>query len=349
MITIVDDDRQWFKSSFGINVRETPRDLAFCSYAILDAENLLVVPDASTDDRFSDNPLVAGNPSIRFYAGAPLVTNNGNALGTLCVIDREPRTLTEEQERSLRALSTQVMALLELRRTVQRLKEKQREVEEATRQRDSFMATVSHEIRTPLTAVVGYIEMLREGVPEDTRAELIETVAEQAADVEHLLEDFLVSARAEADSLQVAEVRVQLAAQVAQVVEGLALAGRSGLSIETEPCSALGDPARVRQIIRNLVTNAIRYGGPNITIRTETKGTDCHLLVIDDGPGIPPDERDIVFQPFQQSTGVRPASDSVGLGLSISRLLAAKMGGTLSYRYEDGHSVFDLALRPVID
>ena len=344
MISIIDSDRQWFKSRVGFELAETHRDLSFCSHAILDSGNLTIVPDATVDERFSDNPVVAGFPGIRFYAGAPLVTESGNALGTLCVIDREPRTLTADQERSLEALSTQVMALLELRRSVQMLEEKQRQVEEATRQRDSFMATVSHEIRTPLTAVVGYIEMLREGVPEEMRAELIDTVASQASDVEHLLEDFLIAARAEADSLQVATVNVQLAAQVAQVVEGLALAGRAGLVIETEPCAALGDPARVRQIIRNLVTNAIRYGGPNITIRTESHSGSCHLSVVDDGDGIPPVERDMVFEPFGQSQGARPVADSVGLGLSISRMLAEKMGGSLTYRYEVGHSIFDLSL-----
>ncbi len=344
LISIVDEDRQWFKSRVGLDVAETHRDRAFCGYAIHDVDNILIVPDAKSDPRFADNPLVLGDPNIRFYAGAPLVTSNGNALGTLCVIDRQPRSLTTDQQQALRALSVQVVALLELRRSVRMLEEKQRQLEEANRQRDSFMATVSHEIRTPLTAVIGYIAMLQGGIPEEDRDEMLATVAREAADVEHLLEDLLVAARVEAQSLQVASVPVNLAAQVAQVIEGLETSAVEGLAIETQPCGAIGDPARVRQIVRNLVTNAVRYGGPTVTIRTTALAGECHVLVVDNGDGIPSDEREKVFQPFEQSSTGRHVASSVGLGLPISRLLAEKMGGSLTYRYTDGHSIFDLSL-----
>ena len=116
LISLVDKERQWFKSRVGLDVTETPRDLAFCAHAIWDPTNLLVVPDAATDDRFSSNPLVTSDPNIRFYAGAPLLTESGNALGTLCVIDREPRELEPRQLEALAALSRLVMEHLELRR-----------------------------------------------------------------------------------------------------------------------------------------------------------------------------------------------------------------------------------------
>ena len=121
LISLVDSDRQWFKAKVGIDATETSRDVSFCAHAILTPDRLLVVPDALEDMRFCDNPLVTDVPTIRFYAGAPLLSANGEALGSVCVIDREPRQLDEQQLKALQALSRQVTALLEMRRLVEEL------------------------------------------------------------------------------------------------------------------------------------------------------------------------------------------------------------------------------------
>jgi GAF domain-containing protein len=122
LISLVDEDRQWFKSRIGIEASETSRDIAFCSSAILQPD-VFVVPDALADDRFRDNPLVVSDPNIRFYAGAPLINEEGFALGTLCVVDRAPRELAPDQREALKALSRLVLAQLEFRRNLILLKE----------------------------------------------------------------------------------------------------------------------------------------------------------------------------------------------------------------------------------
>lgn len=120
MISFVDEKRQWFKSKIGVGVKETARDVAFCAHAI-NQSDVFVVNDAEQDVRFADNPLVTGDPHVRFYAGAPLTNSEGYSLGTLCVIDRVPRTLTEKQSLALKALSRQAVLLMEMRRVSQSL------------------------------------------------------------------------------------------------------------------------------------------------------------------------------------------------------------------------------------
>ncbi len=344
LVSIVDEDRQWFKSRVGLDVGETHRDLAFCAHAINEPDEIMIVKDASTDERFMANPLVTGDPNIRFYAGAPLVTANGSALGTLCVIDRRPRVLTEDQLASLQALSVQVMALLELRRTVRELREQQAALEEASRLREVLMGTVSHELRTPLTAIIGFIEFLNEDLDPEERAEIVHRLGRQAGDLQHLVDDLLIAARAEADSLNVETVPVDLATQVSLALEDVSVAVAGSISVAGTQCFASGDPARIRQIIRNLLTNAVRYGGPEIILETHQRDDGCHLTVADNGPGVPTSEREHIFERFHQASNANYVASSAGLGLPISRLLAEKMGGTLTYRYENGLSVFELTL-----
>lgn len=122
LISLIDADRQWFKSRFGLDVQETPRAHAFCTHAIMQPE-MFVVPDASQDERFAHNPLVTGDAHIRFYAGAPLAARDGHLLGTLCVIDREPHTLTPAQTDALKILGRLVIANVELQSDLRELKD----------------------------------------------------------------------------------------------------------------------------------------------------------------------------------------------------------------------------------
>lgn len=138
LVSLVDDDRQWFKSKVGLEFTQTPRNISFCAHAILHPGELLTVPDASQDERFKGNPIVTGDPNIRFYTGAPLVTMEGEALGTLCVLDRVPRELSPAQRDALQALARQVVAQLELRRAMATLERQRQEQDRRQRELEAY-------------------------------------------------------------------------------------------------------------------------------------------------------------------------------------------------------------------
>ncbi len=212
--------------------------------------------------------------------------------------------------------------------------------------KDRFIAGVSHELRTPLTAILGLSQQIAEHPEHFDPAELAELsamVARQSEEMSVLIEDLLVAARADAGTITILQERVDLAEQARVVCKGFP-EERSVLAVDGTEVWCEADPLRVRQIVRNLVANAIRHGGPTIEVHARGSAEGAVLEVRDDGDGIEAEARELIFAPYYRSGAAAGLAPSVGLGLSVARQLAELMGGTLDYRYDNGSSVFRLVL-----
>lgn len=213
---------------------------------------------------------------------------------------------------------------------------------EVVRAKDEFIANVSHELRTPLTAVIGLTSELAqaEGLNQEMKDEMLQLVSEQASEMSNIVEDLLVAARAEVGTVDIETQEVDLVGELRATLEGLGMS----LDVPEQSPHVLADPRRLRQILRNLLTNAQRYGGPVVRVVMGAHHHTAWLEVRDNGQGIPDEEVERIFEPYVTSGG----KGSVGLGLSVARQLAELMGGTLQYERSAGESVFRLQL-PVAD
>ncbi|MBZ5709748.1 GAF domain-containing sensor histidine kinase [Nannocystis pusilla] len=351
LVSLVDAGRQWFKSRVGLDAAETPRDVAFCAHAILQ-RGVFEVEDASADPRFADNPLVAAAPSIRFYAGAPLVNADGFPLGTLCVIDRVPRSLDALQRHGLEVLGRQVIAQLELRRKLADLARARDQALAGVRAKDVFLATMGHELRTPLGGILGLSELLLEGPAggQDGVADDLRAIQRAGSHLLEVVEDILGLAQLELDQPRLRPRRFdldELLADVEATVRPL-LRGRAvALNVGRSPTPVEADPTRVRQIVYNLVANAIRFterGSVDVTVARE--GDTLAVRVRDTGVGIPREKLALLFRDFSQVHGDHEAElRGTGLGLAISRRYARLMGGDIVAESEPGRgSTFTLTL-----
>lgn len=219
-------------------------------------------------------------------------------------------------------------------------------LEETIRAKDQFIATLSHELRTPLTAIVGLTQLMKEGdYAEEERGDFQKTIAEQAQEVALLVEDLLVAARLDSDTLTFKPERVDLVAEINRVLAPWRTPGLVDITVRSpETQFAACDPVRLRQIVRNLVSNSIRHGKEPFEIEVTSGPASVAVTVADHGPGVPEHALDMMFQPYSAFANESGQPSSVGLGLYVSRGLAMRMGGDLTYQREDGQTVFELRL-----
>lgn len=350
-IALIDRERQWIKSSYGVALGQTPRDAALCAHAILNSEPL-VVGDASKDPRFADNPLVTGGPRIRFYAGAPLLMADSLAVGTLCVVDFMPRTISYAQLRWLTALSRQVVWLMESRRDASALATARDAAESSTRAKSVFLANMSHEIRTPMTAIIGYADlMLDPKQNEAQRQQCLQVIRRNGRHLLDLISDILDLSKLDAGRMTVRKTDCDLASLLAEVKSVMgSRAAAKNLTLQLAlsgaapaPRHICTDGLRLRQILVNLVGNAIKFtqrGGVRLTVGHALGQHGRGILEIqvqDTGIGIAPPQMKTLFSPFAPGDcSMTRRHGGTGLGLTISRRLARMLGGDLTVNSAPG-------------
>lgn len=354
VVNLIDSDRQWFKSEIGLGVSETPLTFSICAHALLETDFLLV-PDTLEDCRFRDNPLCCSEPNLRFYAGALLRSADGFALGTLCVLDRKPRTLNQEQQDVLRTLANQISGLLELRllatlqaeliqqrdATNAELEKARAEAQQASLAKSTFLTSMSHELRTPLNAIIGYAELLDESAdevrPRELRADLAK-IRGAGQQLLGLVNDVLDLAKVEAGKMEVFISDIAVAALLDEVAEAMQVAAarnRNTLRHETSDTGLTlrSDRQKLRQALVNLVANACKFTeNGHIVLRAAAAGDDrVQIDVSDTGIGIESKYQDSLFHEFVQVSGRNEdRNKGTGLGLPISRKFCTLLGGSLT-------------------
>ncbi len=358
LVSLIDSDRQWFKSCQGLNVLETERSISFCTHAI-EQDDVFVVLDAHKNDQFKDNPLVTGEPFIRFYAGAQLTVAGGENIGTLCIIDPTPReTFSDEEKAQLRFLASLVMDQANARLLKRKMKrqsvareqaealleakglelhEQRLHAEFANRTKTEFLANVGHELKTPLNAIIGFSDLMLQGIGgtlSDQHQEYMRDIVQSGHQLRHVIEQILAISRYDPDAEAIVDdvAPGPLLKVIVDNMQHQSLARRVTLDLQgAEEAGVVETDARfLAQVLRPVIDNAVKFSPGNARVRIvlETDGHDALCIHIeDDGPGIPLEKLKHVFEPFFQiDGGLNRVLEGTGLGLTVAKQCADRLG-----------------------
>lgn len=347
-LSFVTSDHLRFEAAVGPDLPDTPREEGFCAYALMEPDEVMVVEDAEEDERFKDAPIVQEDPGVRFYAGAPLLTSSGHVLGTICVLDPTPRGLDDKQKRMMKRLRRIAVNKLELRRRTHELESARTDLEETAEDLErsnqdllNFAHIVSHEFKDPLTHVIGNLELLELTVEDEVDEEAREYLEETKRGMERLsllVEDLLAYARAgqgpeTLEPVDVDGLLVELEEELGPIIE------EAEAKIQREDLPTVeGDASMVRRVLKNLLSNALKYRGeepPRIRVRAEPRGHEARFVVEDNGIGIPQEDQDALFEPFQRARNAA-GREGTGVGLALAHRIIERHDGDMGVESEEG-------------
>lgn len=342
LISLVDGNRQFFKSARGLDATETSRDASFCAHAINKPEEIMVIPDSRLDNRFADNPLVTGDPHVIFYAGIPLVNIQGYALGTLCVIDNKPGKLSSIQIDILKSLGNQVVKLFELRKANNSLMASRKALESYSEQMKSFAYMASHDLKEPARMVHEFVLLLQKAYAEkldDKARRYIAFAADGSKRMTVLIDELL--AYSTADSLHRTVEKVNINNLVKEII-GFNAGGiqQTGAVISYDAMPEIeGVRTSLEIIFRNLIANALKYQLPGakaiVHIGFIDKGRHWEFSVNDNGIGIDKQYHAQIFQLFKRLHAKKDYAGT-GLGLATCKKIVEQQQGEIWVESAEG-------------
>jgi signal transduction histidine kinase len=341
LVSLIDENRQWFKSSYGLEeVTETPREVAFCSHAILDPEELFIINDATKDKRFFDNPLTVNAPNVIFYAGAPLNSSEGFPLGTLCVIDSKPNVLSQNQKDSLKLLSKQVVVLLELRKKNKELSISNNNVKKLNDQLNNFAYRLTHDLKSPINGVSFLLDVLKEdyiSLFKNTGAEqYIGLIAERIVYVDTLINEILNYSKVTSENIVFEHFNLK--EFLDNIIVNIDFENKLLLDTSCLDLEVFSSKIGFLQIFQNLISNSRKFYDEEKSIITVSFKEDLesyYFIYEDNGPGIEEKYFKKVFKMFE--TLGSTDNNNTGIGLSTVESIVKRLGGEVNLKNRENN------------
>ncbi len=335
LINMIDSERSFLKSAKGTNIFESPREYSFCAHAINNPSELMVVNDSREDDRFADNPLVTGDPHIIFYAGMPLVTDDGYALGSICVMDYKPGELNEAQQNALKSLSHQVMQLMELRMKNRQLQAYQNKLELYASGMESFAQMASHDLKDPLRMISLFLQKLKNNYSEvlDGKAkEYVDFSINASKKMTLLVNDLLNYAALDKDTMVKEEINVnELIDEIISYHAVIFEEAKAQVIYKALP-NIKGYKTALKIVLQNLLMNAVKFRRMDtpfvVEITVEEEPNIWLFKVKDNGMGIEGGDYEKIFKPFK-SLHTQADYKGSGLGLAACKKIIEQHGGKI--------------------
>lgn len=332
LISLIDEDRQWFKSKKGLDANETHRDYAFCAHSILNPNDLFIVNDATKDERFSDNPLTTDKPNVIFYAGAPLNTSEGQAIGTLCVIDNKPKDLNQNQKDTLKLLADQVVRLLDLRKKNLELSNVNQKVTKLNEQLNNFAYRLTHDLKSPISGVNFLLDVIKTDyldLYKNTGAEeYVNLISNRMLYMGTLIDEILEYTKVNTENIVYQDFNLKTILD--SIVRNVDFEKKINLNSDDLDVTIKSSRIGFTQIFQNLISNSRKYSDEDkvdLEVEFVNEKEFYQFTYKDNGPGIKEQYWEKVFNMFE--TLDNENNENTGIGLATVKSIIKRLGGEI--------------------